>query len=88
MKHSLVALGILCGVILSGSAAHAQSYPWCAVYGGNMGGSQNCGFSNYQQCEAALSGNGGFCNRNTQYSGGSGGYALSYRRHLRHHPSY
>jgi Protein of unknown function (DUF3551) len=48
-----------------GSRAQAQNYPWCADYAGF--GSQNCGFTTIQQCQAALSGNGGFCNANTQY---------------------
>jgi Protein of unknown function (DUF3551) len=47
-----------------GTRAEAQNYPWCADYAGF--GSQNCGFSTFQQCLAALSGNGGFCNANTQ----------------------
>jgi hypothetical protein len=58
---ALAAAGAVAGV------AHAQNYPWCAVYGGRGGGGQNCGFSTFDQCMAALSGNGGFCNRNTQY---------------------
>jgi hypothetical protein len=48
-----------------GTPAQAQNYPWCAEYAGF--GSQNCGFTTIQQCQAALSGNGGFCNANTQY---------------------
>ena len=48
-----------------GTPAQAQNYPWCADYAGF--GSQNCGFTTFQQCLAALSGNGGFCNANTQY---------------------
>jgi hypothetical protein len=48
-----------------GTRAEAQNYPWCADYAGF--GSQNCGFTTIQQCQAALSGNGGFCNANTQY---------------------
>jgi uncharacterized protein DUF3551 len=87
MKHLLVILGILCGTALSGTAANAQNYPWCADYGGKMGGGSNCGFSTYAQCQAALSGNGGFCNRNTQYTGGGEGSGPSYRRHHRHHPN-
>lgn len=84
MRHFLIGFGILCGVALSGTAASAQNYPWCAQYGGRMGGSQNCGFSTFAQCQAALSGNGGFCNRNERYTGGSG----SYRRHYRHYRHY
>lgn len=84
MRHFLIAAGILCGAALSGTPVSAQSYPWCAQYGGKMGGGQNCGFSSFAQCQAALSGNGGFCNRNTQYHGGAG----SYRRHYRHYRHY
>jgi hypothetical protein len=30
----------------------AVVYPWCASYGGRMGGRQNCGFVTFQQCQA------------------------------------
>jgi hypothetical protein len=52
---------------LSGTAAHAQNYPWCSQYTGSMGGSMNCGFSTYAQCMANVSGIGGFCIRNDTY---------------------
>jgi hypothetical protein len=53
---------------LATTPASAQVYPWCAEY--NMrGGATNCGFSTLQQCEWALSGNGGFCRRNLFYTG-------------------
>jgi hypothetical protein len=43
----------------------AQAAPWCAQYGGGRGaGGTNCGFYSFQQCMAAASGNGGFCNQN------------------------
>jgi hypothetical protein len=38
---------------------------WCANYGGR--GATNCGFYSYQQCMAAISGNGGFCSQNLFY---------------------
>ena len=57
---SVIALVVFCA-----APAQAQNYPWCADYAGF--GSQNCGFTTIQQCQAALSGNGGFCNANTQY---------------------
>lgn len=48
--------------------AQAQNYPWCAYYGGVMGGGgTNCGFTTFEQCMATVSGIGGFCDRNTQY---------------------
>ena len=50
------------------SPSHAQSYPWCAVYGGAMGGgARNCGFTTIDQCRATVSGAGGFCERNPLY---------------------
>ena len=39
---------------------------WCANY-------DNCGFYSFEQCEAARSGNGGFCSRNPFSAQGSGG---------------
>jgi tetratricopeptide (TPR) repeat protein len=41
--------------------AAAKGPPWCAAY---RNGGTNCGFYTYEQCLAALSGIGGFCNRN------------------------
>jgi hypothetical protein len=62
-----------------GTRAEAQNYPWCADYAGF--GSQNCGFTTFQQCMAALSGNGGFCNANTQYVSPSASPMRQARRH-------
>jgi hypothetical protein len=42
----------------------AEAAPWCAQYGGGRGGGTNCGFYSFQQCMAAISGNGGFCTQN------------------------
>jgi len=62
---------IMPGVILLASlvfsAQSAQAAPWCASYGGGStggGGGSNCGFYTFEQCMAALWGNGGFCDRN------------------------
>ncbi len=65
MRISLFTLATFFATAAIGSPAQAQNYPWCADYAGF--GSQNCGFTTIQQCQAALSGNGGFCNANTQY---------------------
>ena len=43
-------------------------YPWCAVYGSDMGGASNCGFSTWQQCMATVSGIGGSCEPNQFYN--------------------
>jgi Protein of unknown function (DUF3551) len=63
---SMTTLATLC---LSGSGAGAQYVggPWCAYYASNSGGT-NCGFYSWEQCMAALSGNGGKCLRNQWYS--------------------
>ena len=65
MRTLLFMLAILVVTAGIGTHAQAQNYPWCADYAGF--GSQNCGFTTLLQCQAALSGNGGFCNANTQY---------------------
>jgi hypothetical protein len=41
--------------------AQADQYKWCAAYGGSEEGSYNCYFVTLQQCQAAVSGVGGFC---------------------------
>ena len=71
MRALLLVTGILAAAGLASTRAEAQNYPWCAYYGGRGGGT-NCGFTSFQQCMTALSGNGGFCNQNTQYSSPSG----------------
>lgn len=49
------------------SGASAQTYPWCAEYAGRDFGGTNCGFSNEQQCQATISGIGGYCHENLWY---------------------
>ena len=54
-------------LMLGAPAAKAEiTYPWCAQYGDDSG-ARNCGFSTQQQCQAAISGNGGFCEQNALY---------------------
>jgi hypothetical protein len=65
-----VAFGILFSVLtLAPTQSQAQTYPWCAHYGGRGGGGTNCGFSTLAQCQAAISGVGGYCARNPFYYG-------------------
>jgi hypothetical protein len=66
-KQIALTLGIATLTGLSGTAAHAQNYPWCSQYTGSMGGAMNCGFSTFEQCQANVSGIGGFCIRNDTY---------------------
>ena len=70
MKILLFALGIFIVAAGVGSPAKAMNYPWCANYGG---GGTNCGFVSFEQCLTTISGNGGFCDRNTQYIPGAPG---------------
>jgi hypothetical protein len=67
MMRTLIA-GLI--FLLAGSAFNAASaevvYPWCAHYAGKNGGT-NCGFSTLQQCQWAISGNGGICSSNLNY---------------------
>jgi hypothetical protein len=55
---SLVSI-IVATLSISTIAAHAGS--WCAHYGGS--GGTNCGFRSFEQCQAAISENGGFCSQ-------------------------
>ena len=61
MRCFIAALAIAALSILS-VPAEARSYKWCAEYGPGHGGI-NCGFTTFRQCQAAISGNGGFCRR-------------------------
>ena len=50
--------------------ATADPYKWCAHYGlGDAGGASNCGFVTLDQCQATVSGIGGFCAVNQFYTG-------------------
>jgi hypothetical protein len=82
-KLSLVILGLaagLCGVTLR---AEAQNYPWCAQYGGRMGGAMNCGFVSFDQCMLTVRGMGGFCMANNTYQPpGSAHHSRRAKRHV------
>jgi hypothetical protein len=43
-------------------SSNAQAGAWCARYFGR--GGTNCGFYTYAQCQATVSGIGGFCEQN------------------------
>jgi len=79
MRNMAVVLGILLGGATG--SAQADPYRWCAEYGGGRSGGTNCYFVTIQQCQAAISGNGGFCRPNTFYTGsdrrrGHGAYGM------------
>ena len=70
----LLRLGIMAVAVLAPSLSHAYEkpfdpYPWCAAYAGGGGFSAtNCGFLTLEQCRAAVSGVGGFCEPNQFYN--------------------
>jgi uncharacterized protein DUF3551 len=80
MRFPIFAAAPLLVLALAGDAS-AQNYPWCAQYGFRSGGGRNCGFVNWQQCMATVSGIGGYCEPNAMYQPG---YAEPRRKVRRH----
>jgi hypothetical protein len=66
---------------LSLSTIGAHAAPWCADYSGK--GGTNCGFYSFQQCQATVSGRGGFCRPNPFEVYGSAGSAYGSAREPR-----
>jgi hypothetical protein len=74
--RTILAAGVLIFATSAIDTAAAVDYPWCARYGNSHGGS-NCGFVSWEQCQMALSGNGGSCVIN-------GFYVAAAPREVRH----
>jgi len=56
---------VLTVLVLEPRSGQAEiTYPWCGQYARD---GRNCGFSTYEQCRAAIAGNGGFCIENPMY---------------------
>ena len=52
------------------SSAKADPYKWCAIMGGGEdGGMVSCYFLTLEQCNATVTGVGGFCRVNLWYDG-------------------
>jgi hypothetical protein len=68
---------VLAALVISTIGAHADG-TWCAQYG-SLGGGTNCGFYSFEQCQATVSGIGGFCMRNP-FSGSAATPQRRYRR--------
>jgi hypothetical protein len=61
-----VTVGMAAASLSAPGKASAEPYKWCAVL--NMGdAAYNCGFVTLDQCQATVSGIGGFCERNQFY---------------------
>lgn len=66
----LLVISVTIAVLGCSKSIHADPYRWCANYAsGQGGGGSNCYFLTLEQCRAAISGNGGFCDPNTFYDG-------------------
>jgi hypothetical protein len=66
MRKTVLALGLLFAAPL---AAHADPYKWCAVYGGFGNTRDNCYYMTLAQCQASVSGLGGWCKPSPWYDG-------------------
>jgi hypothetical protein len=87
MRMTLAALGMgSLALLLSGTTAGAQNYPWCARYFGR--GGTNCGFVSYEQCMATARGAGAFCDRNSMYQPPGAAYPAPRRAYVRRHHRY
>lgn len=70
MRAAVLSLATLALGLMPASPASADPYRWCAEYGGMFGGGHtSCYFQTFQQCQASVSGVGGFCRQNTFYDG-------------------
>jgi hypothetical protein len=67
MKSALFVIAAVGAVAAGMTGAQAQNYPWCSYYSGT-GGARNCGFVSFEQCQQNVSGIGGFCQQNPQYT--------------------
>jgi hypothetical protein len=68
MSNKLVILAAAAALtVLATQGAQAREYPWCAYYGGSDNDATNCGFETREQCRAAISGVGGYCQTNPRY---------------------
>jgi hypothetical protein len=60
---------LIAALMPGGNAGPARAeivYPWCGNFSGGEGGvgAPNCGFTSFEQCMAAVSGNQGTCSVN------------------------
>jgi hypothetical protein len=69
MRKFSIALAALAALTAFGapSAKAEVEYPWCAYYGRFGTQATNCGFTSLRQCQATVSGIGGYCARNPRY---------------------
>jgi hypothetical protein len=62
-------IAFVVGTFMLPATGHADPYKWCALYGRGGGEGTNCGFVTLAQCQATVSGIGGYCEPNPRYTG-------------------
>jgi hypothetical protein len=67
---AIATIVLVAGTSGPASARSAYSYPWCAKYYTRMGGT-SCYFTSYAQCQATVSGIGGYCFQSPYYQPGA-----------------
>jgi hypothetical protein len=71
MRRVTTAAALMGGVMLAGlslpATASAAEYPFCAMQGGRNS-YESCSYYTIEQCRAAVSGVGGFCQVNPRYA--------------------
>ena len=68
MRSIIICTAAVMAIFAADARTHAQA-KWCAVY---QNGGTNCGFSTQEQCLAAASGSGSFCNQSGEVGGSTG----------------
>jgi len=86
MRVLVMVLSTVSPIILFGTLAEAQNYPWCAQYAKGDDAGLNCGFISFEQCLATVRGVGGFCIQNNTYEAPPASYASPKRHRLKQHP--
>jgi hypothetical protein len=66
MRKLILTLGLF---LLAPLTAHADPYKWCAVYGGFGNTRESCYYMTLGQCQASVSGLGGWCKPSPWYDG-------------------
>jgi hypothetical protein len=65
MRSIIICTAAVMAIFAADARTHAQA-KWCAVY---QNGGTNCGFATQEQCLAAASGSGSFCNQSGEAGG-------------------
>ena len=69
MRFAIPLLATLAFAPALATPAQADPYKWCAVYGGFGNTREGCYYVTLAQCQASVSGLGGFCRPSPYYDG-------------------